>query len=78
MKPTSIVHFNNAIKDLSVVDRQLKSAAKIIEEVAYALAGEVTTDKVTRLMLLAAEVERLSATLHHGKARPAPHGGPAS
>lgn len=48
---------------LARAEVQLTEAANMIETVAYDLAGEVSTDRVARLMLMAADVERLADTL---------------
>ena len=48
---------------LARAELRLAEAAHMVESVAYDLAGEISTDRVARLMLLAADIERLAATL---------------
>ena len=59
-KPEQAVTPNPA---LARAELRLAEAAHLVEAVAYDLAGEISTDRVARLMLLAADIERLAATL---------------
>jgi hypothetical protein len=53
---------------LARAEVQLAEAAHLVETVAYDLAGKISTDRVVRLMLLAADIERMAHAL--GRAAP--------
>jgi hypothetical protein len=59
--------------DPVIIDQQLLQASKLVEDVAYALAGDVSTERVTRLMLISADIDRLACALRGGAAN---SGGP--
>lgn len=44
-------------------ERQLAAASRLVEAVAYDLAGDISTDRVARMMLIAADLERLACSL---------------
>ena len=45
---------------------EIQKAARLLETAAYSLAGEIDKGKVTHLMLLAQQIERISEELGKG------------
>lgn len=48
---------------LAQAERQLAAASRLVEAVAYDLAGEISSDRVARMMLIAADLERMASSL---------------
>lgn len=48
---------------ITIAKRNLAEASRLVEAAAYLIAGEISSDWVARLMLIAADIERLSEIL---------------
>lgn len=48
---------------IGIANRNLAEASRLVEAAAYLIAGEISSDRVAQLMLIAADIERLSEIL---------------